>query len=322
MTLGRFRLGEGPGRKHRRSRVTASVPRSGGGSPPRHDGFAYGKSYEATIVGTGRSGGTGRRAGLKIRFPSGSVGSIPTFGMKQERALADAYAPLSAWDPGRVRPWTRSRDAVWTAVQSDLRRLPGRRSRGNRRAHLARRDDLGLRTRAAQPRPARARRAARRATARRPGTDRPPSDRAGDRRLRRRRARPARARRHLPARGERPEQRIRNTSRLAARSTGAGSASTTTRTSSASVRACSTTPRGQRRLSERLEQHGVDALFLAPSADLEYLTGVERQIPNFGEASYAHGWVTGAFFRPGREPVFLFPRMFAAFDLREEPQAK
>src|SRR6476661_7110845 len=75
----------------------------------------------------------------------------------------------------------------------------------------------------------------------------------------------------------------------------------------------------QRRLSERLEQLGLGALFLAPSADLEYLTGVERQIPNFGEASYAHGWVTGALFRPGHEPVFLFPRMFAAFDLREEP---
>ena len=58
----------------------------------------------------------------------------------------------------------------------------------------------------------------------------------------------------------------------------------------------------QRRLSERLERTGVDALFLAPSADLEYLTGVERQIPNFGEASYAHGWVTGAFFRPGATP--------------------
>src|SRR5690242_14554235 len=27
-----------------------------------------------------RSGGTGRRAGLKIRWPSGRVGSIPTFG--------------------------------------------------------------------------------------------------------------------------------------------------------------------------------------------------------------------------------------------------
>ena len=73
------------------------------------------------------------------------------------------------------------------------------------------------------------------------------------------------------------------------------------------------------RLTERMQAEGVDALFLPPSADLEYLTGVERQVPNFGEASYPHGWVTGAFFRPGADPVFLFPRMFAAFDLREEP---
>jgi Xaa-Pro aminopeptidase len=76
------------------------------------------------------------------------------------------------------------------------------------------------------------------------------------------------------------------------------------------------------RLGERMEAEGVDALFLAPSADLEYLTGVERQIPNFGEASYAHGWVTGAFFRPGADPVFLFPRMFAAFDVRDEPDGE
>jgi Xaa-Pro aminopeptidase len=75
----------------------------------------------------------------------------------------------------------------------------------------------------------------------------------------------------------------------------------------------------QDRLSERLEQEGIDALFLAPSADLEYLTGVERQLPIFGEVNYAHGWVTGALFRPRRDPIFLFPRMFAAFDLREQP---
>src|SRR3954468_12792520 len=78
----------------------------------------------------------------------------------------------------------------------------------------------------------------------------------------------------------------------------------------------------QRSLGERLEADGIDALFLAPSADLEYLTGVERHVPSFGEASYAHGFVTGAFFRPGREPVFMFPRMFAAFDLREEPEGE
>jgi Xaa-Pro aminopeptidase len=75
----------------------------------------------------------------------------------------------------------------------------------------------------------------------------------------------------------------------------------------------------QRRLAEKMEDEGVDVLFLAPSADLEYLTGVERQIPNFGEASYPSGWVTGAFFVPGADPVFVFPRMFVAFDLRDEP---
>ena len=76
----------------------------------------------------------------------------------------------------------------------------------------------------------------------------------------------------------------------------------------------------RRRLGERLSAEGVEALFLAPSADLEYLTGVPRQIPHFGEVSYAHGWVTGAFFRVDAEPVFVLPRMFAAFDLREEPE--
>jgi Xaa-Pro aminopeptidase len=78
----------------------------------------------------------------------------------------------------------------------------------------------------------------------------------------------------------------------------------------------------QRRLAEQMDAEGIGVLFLAPSADLEYLTGVERQIPNFGEASYASGWVTGAFFVPGAAPVFVFPRMFAAFDLREEPEGE
>jgi Xaa-Pro aminopeptidase len=74
----------------------------------------------------------------------------------------------------------------------------------------------------------------------------------------------------------------------------------------------------RRRLAEKMDAEGVAALFLAPSADLEYLTGVERHIPSFGESSYAHGWVTGAFFRPNAEPLFIVPRMFAAFDMRAE----
>src|SRR3954468_14173425 len=63
---------------------------------------------------------------------------------------------------------------------------------------------------------------------------------------------------------------------------------------------------------------GIDLLFLPPSSDLEYLTGVERQIPTFGQSQYAHGWVAGAFFRPDADPVFVLPRMMALFDLAEE----
>jgi Xaa-Pro aminopeptidase len=76
------------------------------------------------------------------------------------------------------------------------------------------------------------------------------------------------------------------------------------------------------RLSERMDAERVDLLFLAPSADLEYLTGLERGTPNFGQQSYAHHWIAGAFFRPGEDPVFVLPRMFVAFDQRGEPQGE
>ncbi len=78
----------------------------------------------------------------------------------------------------------------------------------------------------------------------------------------------------------------------------------------------------RRRLAERMAAEGISACFLSPSADLEYLTGLERQVPNFGEVSYAHGWITGAFIRPDADPVFLLPRMYAAFDLSVQPEGE
>src|SRR5829696_7932315 len=69
------------------------------------------------------------------------------------------------------------------------------------------------------------------------------------------------------------------------------------------------------RLSALLEDQGLDALFLPPSSDLEYLTGLERDLPSFGHLSYAHGWVAGAFLIPGREPLFVLPRMVVQFHL-------
>jgi Xaa-Pro aminopeptidase len=71
----------------------------------------------------------------------------------------------------------------------------------------------------------------------------------------------------------------------------------------------------RRRLSDRMREAGADLLFVPPSSDLEYLTGIERTIPTFGQSEYAHGWVAGAFFRPDREPVFVLPRMMALFEV-------
>ena len=78
----------------------------------------------------------------------------------------------------------------------------------------------------------------------------------------------------------------------------------------------------QRRLSERMHEEGVDLLFLGLSSDLEYLSGVERGIPFFGQSSYPHGWVAGGFFRPDADPVFVLPRMVAAFDLPVTPDGE
>lgn len=76
------------------------------------------------------------------------------------------------------------------------------------------------------------------------------------------------------------------------------------------------------RLSERLRAAGVDLLFLGLSADLEYLTGIQRGIPFFGQSSYAHSWVAGGFFRPDADPVFVLPRMVVTFDLPVRPEGE
>lgn len=71
------------------------------------------------------------------------------------------------------------------------------------------------------------------------------------------------------------------------------------------------------RFYEQLEAAGIDAVFLPVSSDLEYLTGIRRSIPNFGNVSYAHGWVAGCFLKPAREPALILPRMYVEFDLDE-----
>ena len=64
-----------------------------------------------------------------------------------------------------------------------------------------------------------------------------------------------------------------------------------------------------------MRQAGIDLLFLPISGDLEYLTGIPRREPSFGNVAYRHGWVAGAFLRPGGDPVVVLPRMITEFEL-------
>jgi Xaa-Pro aminopeptidase len=71
----------------------------------------------------------------------------------------------------------------------------------------------------------------------------------------------------------------------------------------------------RQRLGELMETQRIDAFFVPPGSDLEYLTGMQRDLPSFGQHGYASGWVTGAFIVPGEEPLFLLPGMFVKFHL-------
>jgi Xaa-Pro aminopeptidase len=64
-----------------------------------------------------------------------------------------------------------------------------------------------------------------------------------------------------------------------------------------------------------MAQAGIELLFLPISGDLEYLTGIPRREPSFGNVSYRHGWLAGAFLRPGQDPVVVLPRMITEFEL-------
>ena len=71
----------------------------------------------------------------------------------------------------------------------------------------------------------------------------------------------------------------------------------------------------RRMLDQRMGEAGIDLVFLPISGDLEYLAGIPRREPSFGNVSYRHGWAAGAFLRPGREPIVLLPRMITEFEL-------
>lgn len=63
-----------------------------------------------------------------------------------------------------------------------------------------------------------------------------------------------------------------------------------------------------------------DLAFFPISADLRYLAGVPRDIPNFGAVMHPGAWLEGAWLTPGRPPVLALPRMTAQFGGLERVQ--
>lgn len=66
------------------------------------------------------------------------------------------------------------------------------------------------------------------------------------------------------------------------------------------------------RFQQLLGQHA-DLAFLPISADLQYLTGVPRDIPNYGTTMHPGDWLEGAWISPKHAPILALPRMTAEF---------
>jgi Xaa-Pro aminopeptidase len=62
-----------------------------------------------------------------------------------------------------------------------------------------------------------------------------------------------------------------------------------------------------------LLREAADLAFLPISTDLQYLTGVPRDIPNYGVVLHPGGWLEGAWLTPKELPVLALPRMTAEF---------
>ncbi len=56
-----------------------------------------------------------------------------------------------------------------------------------------------------------------------------------------------------------------------------------------------------------------DVAFIPLSSDLQYLTGVPRDFPNYGHTIHPGDWLEGAWITPGQPPVLPLPRMTAEF---------
>lgn len=67
-----------------------------------------------------------------------------------------------------------------------------------------------------------------------------------------------------------------------------------------------------KKFQQLLGEHA-DVAFFPLSSDLQYLTGVPRDVPNYGHNIHPGDWLEGAWITPDHDPILPLPRMTAEF---------
>ncbi len=70
-----------------------------------------------------------------------------------------------------------------------------------------------------------------------------------------------------------------------------------------------------KRFRQQMAAASVDVAFLPISADLQYLTGIPRDMPNYGAVLYPGRWMEGAWIGQFAGPIVTLPRMTAEFHM-------
>ncbi len=73
------------------------------------------------------------------------------------------------------------------------------------------------------------------------------------------------------------------------------------------------------RVQQAMGAAGLDLIFLNLAANLQYLTGIAREEPNYGNTMYPGEWLTGAWIPQQGAPILTLPRMLADFHLGHLP---
>lgn len=73
------------------------------------------------------------------------------------------------------------------------------------------------------------------------------------------------------------------------------------------------------RVQQAMAASGIDLMFLNASTNLQYLTGIARDEPNYGNTMYPGEWLTGAWVPQQGAPILTLPRMLADFHLGAIP---